>query len=207
MVDEADIDLVGGSSSQSGGRGVKRPAESPNPIPLRPSKRKAGPLPRDLCVRRPFSPMSPSSPSPPPSPLPLPSPSPSPSASPPTSLLIGDLQVRPDSPLPGVTSPMFSPPAIGSADCDHESDSLVIADYIADSSPETSLLNGTSKCTSVDEETPYDQLTITSTPLQVLPESEPETTPETLVSVLPITTRLVNGEAKGISFKDIQSVV
>ena len=36
MVDEADIDIVGGSSLQSGGRGMKCAAESPNLIPLRP---------------------------------------------------------------------------------------------------------------------------------------------------------------------------
>ncbi len=188
MVDEADIDLVGGSSSQSGGRGVKRPAESPNPIPLRPSKRKAGPLPRDLCVRRPFSPMPPSSPS----------------QSPPAStapLLIGDLQVRPDSHLPGVTSPIFPSPSIGSVDSEDESDSLVIADYIVDPPSETSLLNGTSKCNPGDETTPCDQQTVSSIPLQVLPENEPETSSETIVSVPPPSNRLVNGETKGTPCK------
>ena len=76
MVDEADIDLVGGGSAQ-GARGIKRPAESPSPSPSRPSKRKAGPLPRDVYVRRPS--LSPS-PSPPPSPAPAAPASPQPVA-------------------------------------------------------------------------------------------------------------------------------
>lgn len=74
-MDEADIDLVGGSAQ--GARGVKRPAESPSPSPSRPSKRKAGPLPRDVYVRRPS--LSPS-PSPPPSPAPIAPASPQPLA-------------------------------------------------------------------------------------------------------------------------------
>lgn len=60
MVDEADIDLVAGGSGQTG-RGIKRPAEALSPTPQRPSKRKAGPLSRDIVLRRPFSP-APSSP-------------------------------------------------------------------------------------------------------------------------------------------------
>ena len=67
MVDEADIDLIGGSSSSGGissGRGMKRMLESSGP---RPPKRKPGPLPKDLKIRRPFTPPStpPSSPAPP----------------------------------------------------------------------------------------------------------------------------------------------
>lgn len=65
MVDEADIDLVGGSSPHRSGS--KRNAGEPlSPRP--PNKRKPGPIPRDVLVRRPAP-----SPSPPPrlSPPPL----------------------------------------------------------------------------------------------------------------------------------------
>lgn len=179
-MDEADIDLVGGSSSQSSGRGVKRPAESPNPIPLRPSKRKAGPLPRDLCVRRPFSPMPSSSPS-------------SPSSATPITSLLAELPVRPDSPIPSVTSPTFSP-SIG-RDSEEESGSLVIADY-DDTPDETSFLNGTSKPV---EDTPCEHQTVTSTSVQVLPESESVTTPDLLVTAPLFTSNhLLNGETKGL---------
>jgi integrator complex subunit 6 len=156
MVDEADdIDLVGGSSSQSGGHGAKRPSESPNPIPVRPSKRKAGPLPRDFFFRRPFSPLSLASPSPQPSPIPM---------------LLGDMEIRPDSPLPNVNSPMFSSPTVGRVDSEDESDSLlVIADYSIDPPAETSLLNGTSKCT-LTEDPPGGNIVMPS-PLQTLTEN------------------------------------
>ncbi|XP_071441466.1 integrator complex subunit 6 isoform X2 [Hetaerina americana] len=52
MVDEADIDLVGGGSGVGGGRGVKRSADSPAGSP-RPNKRKPGPIPKHIVVRRP----------------------------------------------------------------------------------------------------------------------------------------------------------
>jgi integrator complex subunit 6 len=79
MVDEADIDPVGGGSgthgSTSGHRsGTKRNASQMDPSsPRLPSKRKPGPIPRHVVVRRPTSP------SPPSSPLHSPNSSPSPS--------------------------------------------------------------------------------------------------------------------------------
>nr|CAD7256823.1 unnamed protein product [Timema shepardi]CAD7569371.1 unnamed protein product [Timema californicum] len=68
MVDEADIDLVGGSGSSPGGghrSGGKRSASqiSDSSSPRSPNKRKPGPIPKDVVVRRPSSPM-PSSPAP-----------------------------------------------------------------------------------------------------------------------------------------------
>lgn len=56
MVDEADIDPVGGGGSPA--RGQKRPLDSPIGFPR--SKRKPGPLPREFRLWRPHSP-SPSS--------------------------------------------------------------------------------------------------------------------------------------------------
>ncbi|KAF6213160.1 hypothetical protein GE061_010875 [Apolygus lucorum] len=82
MVDEADIDLVGGPGS--GGRGSKRSLDGANPS--RPNKRKPGPIPRDVTVRRPPTPLSPlggtSLLSPPASPMYIPSMENSPPASP-----------------------------------------------------------------------------------------------------------------------------
>jgi hypothetical protein len=78
MVDEADIDPVGGGSgthgSTSGHRsGTKRNASQMDPSsPRLPIKRKPGPIPRHVIVRRPTYP------SPPSSPLHSPSSSPSP---------------------------------------------------------------------------------------------------------------------------------
>ncbi|XP_039274960.1 integrator complex subunit 6 [Nilaparvata lugens] len=72
MVDEADIDLVGGSSPHR--TGTKRNAGDAISSPRPTSKRKPGPIPKDVLVRRPCP-----SPSPPPSPA-----SPPPPASPPT---------------------------------------------------------------------------------------------------------------------------
>ena len=56
MVDEADIDLVGGGSSggNSPMRGQKRMLDSPIGSPK--AKRKPGPLPKDFPVWRPQSP-------------------------------------------------------------------------------------------------------------------------------------------------------
>ncbi|KAL1123376.1 hypothetical protein AAG570_002461, partial [Ranatra chinensis] len=124
MVDEADIDLVGGGSGSGsggggsggpgGGRGVKRShdgtavtgAGGQRP----PNKRKPGPIPRDLHVRRPSQ--SPS-PSPPPS-LPPPTPPASPAHLP---MQNGDISkycsddelVSPRSPSP---PPDYSPPPV-----------------------------------------------------------------------------------------------
>ncbi|XP_076370772.1 integrator complex subunit 6-B-like isoform X1 [Tachypleus tridentatus] len=58
MVDEADIDLVGGGGPQA--RGIKRQADAPLGSPK--PKRKPGPLPKDFPIRRPKSPLPPSSP-------------------------------------------------------------------------------------------------------------------------------------------------
>ncbi|XP_012284732.1 integrator complex subunit 6 isoform X2 [Orussus abietinus] len=71
MVDEADIDMVGATSSTSKG-GLKRtlpPSDSGGPPAPRPppNKRKPGPIPKDVIVRRPsYSPTS----TPPSSPIP-----------------------------------------------------------------------------------------------------------------------------------------
>ncbi|KDR21465.1 hypothetical protein L798_03918, partial [Zootermopsis nevadensis] len=68
MVDEADIDPVGGGSGTHGGTGghrsgTKRNASQMDPSsPRPPSKRKPGPIPRHVVVRRPNSPSPPSSP-------------------------------------------------------------------------------------------------------------------------------------------------
>ncbi|GAB6024222.1 Integrator complex subunit 6 [Chamberlinius hualienensis] len=65
MVDEmgVDIDLVGTNGMNSPSRGTKRSGES---LPFRSNKRKPGPLPRDVLIRRPITPppTPPSSPSP-----------------------------------------------------------------------------------------------------------------------------------------------
>lgn len=75
MVDEADIDLVGGSTGQSGAssggstttrQATKRPSTEPM-SPRLPNKRKPGPLPKDTVARRPISSISPR----PDSPLPV----------------------------------------------------------------------------------------------------------------------------------------
>lgn len=103
MVDEADIDLVGGGGSGGGGgssqRGSKRsasPARSQivtdsNRGP--PNKRKPGPIPKDMIVRRPQSPCPAVSLSPPCSPYPSPPSSPSPvfETSVPTLAYSGDI--------------------------------------------------------------------------------------------------------------------
>ncbi|XP_076324016.1 integrator complex subunit 6-like [Tachypleus tridentatus] len=52
MVDEADIDLVGGGSPQA--RGIKRLTDGVLGAPK--PKRKPGPLPKDFCFKRPKSP-------------------------------------------------------------------------------------------------------------------------------------------------------
>ncbi|XP_057380778.1 integrator complex subunit 6-like [Daphnia carinata] len=185
MVDEADIDLVGGSASQTSGRGTKRPAESPNPIPFRPSKRKAGPLPRDLCVRRPFTPLSSASTSPSPPPSPIPS-------------LPGDVQIRPDSHLPGVNSPVFPSPTIDHFDSEDESHSLVIAECNIDAPPETSLVNGLTKTTSTLEDVPPCELQIIISPsLQALHNNGAIVTPETLVPAS-AANHFVNGDVKDL---------
>ncbi|KAF5302248.1 hypothetical protein FQA39_LY10287 [Lamprigera yunnana] len=52
MVDEADIDLVG-SGSPGATRASKRPLPSVDTVTRLPNKRKPGPLPKDLIIRRP----------------------------------------------------------------------------------------------------------------------------------------------------------
>jgi integrator complex subunit 6 len=71
--------------------------------------------------------------------------------------------------LPSVNSPVFSSPTIGHVDSEDESDSLVIADYSIDPPAETSLLNGTSKCT-LTEDPPGGNIVMPS-PLQTLTEN------------------------------------
>lgn len=72
MVDEADIDMVGSASSNSKAGGLKRalpPSDSGGPLAPRPppNKRKPGPIPKDVIVRRPsYSPVN----TPPSSPIP-----------------------------------------------------------------------------------------------------------------------------------------
>ncbi|KAJ4449233.1 hypothetical protein ANN_00630 [Periplaneta americana] len=82
MVDEADMDPVGGGSGahgSSGGHrsGTKRGASQSNSDPSSPrlpSKRKPGPIPRHVVVKRPSSPSPPSSPLTSPNSSPCPSP-------------------------------------------------------------------------------------------------------------------------------------
>ena len=194
MVDEADIDLVGGSSTQSGGggRGVKRPAESPSPTPPRPSKRKAGPLSRDICIRRPFSPAS----SPPPlSPI---SPSQMSPSSPQPSPAALELPTRPDSPLPGATLPVLYSSTVSSVDSEDESGPLVIAEFDDDAPPE-------SRSVLVNGKTP-------SSPMDKAPEIFPSNTLPNVQALVPdddsgpempllmpvSAVRLANGDAKGL---------
>ncbi|XP_046383317.1 integrator complex subunit 6 [Ischnura elegans] len=109
MVDEADIDLVGGGGVSSG-RGVKRSADSPSGS-SRPNKRKPGPIPKHVVVRRPrLRPptpsvpplLSPTSPTLPSQPLPVP---------------VVENQVESPTPMPGAAAPfcpvegLFPPPA------------------------------------------------------------------------------------------------
>lgn len=109
MVDEADIDLVGGPSGT--GRGQKRSLDGANPS--RPNKRKPGPIPRDVTVRRPTTPTSPlSSPgpiSPPGSPAYLPSFDISPPGSP---APVSSAAVNPSNPTVFKPIPRITPPVI-----------------------------------------------------------------------------------------------
>ncbi|XP_014272900.1 integrator complex subunit 6 isoform X1 [Halyomorpha halys] len=98
MVDEADIDLVGGGGSGSP-RGQKRPLVEPGSG--RPNKRKPGPIPKDVVVRRP--------PTPPPTPPPSPSSAPSP---PPPVLSVQKPPTPPPPPLPPQQSPPSLPPML-----------------------------------------------------------------------------------------------
>lgn len=198
-MDEADIDLVGGGSTQSGSRGIKRPAESPSPAPPRPSKRKAGPLSRDICVRRPFSP---SLSTPPSSPLPPSSPS-SPVPSPP---VVAELPTRPDSPVPGATpSVLYSSPA-ASADSEDESGPLVIAEFDVDTpaEPIPSLVNGKTPSAPMDkapETAPSSVPPAVQTPAVDGESNSVVSSPE-VPSVAPISVlRLPNGDAKGMNSK------
>ena len=111
MVDEADIDLVGGGAGGTG-RGQKRPiAEAGSG---RPNKRKPGPIPKDLVVKRPPTP--PPCPSPPPSPIPTPepvsAPSPASAPSPPPPVLSLQRPPTPPPPLPPQQSPPSQPPLL-----------------------------------------------------------------------------------------------
>lgn len=190
MVDEADIDLVGGSSSQSSGRGVKRPAESPNPSPLRPSKRKAGPLPRDLCIKRPFSPIS--------SPLPPASPS---SPSSPNPLPTGDVFASPP-PSPSLNNcqPTVSTPPIAHGnlviDIDEEPSSpAIVGNRLTEDPPSTEIvLNGSIEPPSTVDETCQP---VTSNSFNTSYNIGPSVIQEPLISPSPPVTQFLNGDIKG----------
>lgn len=190
MVDEADIDLVGGSATQSGGRGIKRPAESPSPSPLRPSKRKAGPLSRDVCIRRPFSPVSSSNASN----VPLGSNTSNQSI---PSLL--DLQTRPDSPLPGACSSVLYSPSTASIDSEEESGSLVIAEYDTDFQPENPiLLNGKDTLVGKMQENLHSPSMAPVPPLSLDSEGSRTSSEVSTGLPTPLPLRLANGDTKSI---------
>lgn len=174
MVDEADIDLVGGAT-QSGARGMKRPSgidrpDSMNPTPQK--RRKAGPLSRDIYIKRPFSPV----------PSPSSSPVPPPIAAPTTELIS-----RPDSPLPpGSPIPTGSPVVVGSIeDKEKEDDSgpLIIAE--SDSDSENAPVNG--------------RVNLPESPSAPVPIAE-----EDIISadILQQLKPLVNGDVKGEIFQN-----
>lgn len=110
MVDEADIDPLGSvRAGAGGGPGGKRGSESPRSMP---PKRKAGPLPPHIKVRRPSTPSPASSPRAPLSPLsPLPPLTPPPPPAAPSSPAAVR---RPTSPLAPVPSdlPSGRPPEV-----------------------------------------------------------------------------------------------
>lgn len=102
MVDEADIDLVGGGSSGGGGGSSQRSSKRSASMRSQmmgdlnrgpPNKRKPGPIPKDMVVRRPQSPSPGVSLTPPCSPYPSPPSSPAPSfeTSVPTLAFSGDV--------------------------------------------------------------------------------------------------------------------
>lgn len=188
MVDEADIDLVGGNATQSGSRGIKRPAESPSPSPLRPSKRKAGPLSRDVCIRRPFSPVS----SPNASNVALAS-----NISNQSLPSLVDLQTRPDSPLPGACSSVLYSPSTASIDIEEESGSLVIAEYDTDFQPENpSLLNGKDALVSKMQENLHSPSIAPVPPLSLDTEGSRTSSEASSGFPTPLPLRLANGDTK-----------
>lgn len=181
MVDEADIDLVGGGNSTQSGRGIKRPAESPSPTPSRPSKRKVGPLSRDICIKRPFTPVS----------------SPAASPSPPIQPLIGEFQTaRPDSPVPELNSPIqLNPVVIPDEDVDRP---LVIADYDAVIPVQLSPQVNGRNCPTENAHPEHHPIALDSD-LPVVGETDNiRTSPEESLSAISLlTSRLVNGDARG----------
>lgn len=184
MVDEADIDLVAGSSSQSSSRGVKRPAESPNPIPMRPSKRKAGPLPRDLCIKRPFSPFCPSSPT----------------LAGPETLPTGDTSTKSHTLPPNNILPVFPTPSVSHTnsvlDSDDEFGPLVIANNEDTLPSDVVVSNGTFN--SLSDEA-CQQLPEISTSLTTSFNSSTEVTIEPSISTSPSVNQFLNGDVKGKS--------
>lgn len=187
-MDEADIDLVGGNATQSGSRGIKRPAESPSPSPLRPSKRKAGPLSRDVCIRRPFSPVS----SPNASNVALAS-----NISNQSLPSLVDLQTRPDSPLPGACSSVLYSPSTASIDIEEESGSLVIAEYDTDFQPENpSLLNGKDALVSKMQENLHSPSIAPVPPLSLDTEGSRTSSEASSGFPTPLPLRLANGDTK-----------
>lgn len=192
MVDEADIDLVGGGSAQSGGRGIKRPAESPNPTPPRPSKRKAGPLSKDISIRRPFSSLS----SPPSSPFP------STTSSHPTVqpvLPFVDVLTRPDSPLPYHNAATSYASSVESTECEEEPGPLLIDENVSDMQRESNALpvNGRDVITTTDKTS--DQHASISNSVPALPsEAENHSVSLDTSCLAPsLVHRLANGDIKG----------
>ncbi|XP_049832476.1 integrator complex subunit 6-like [Schistocerca gregaria] len=138
MVDEADIDLVGSGSGGHGASGshrsgTKRTAShsgidpgSPRP----PSKRKPGPIPKDVVVRRPSSPL----------------PSLSPSRSPPSSPAhVWSTPGFAADPLPPVLTPMLPLPDRPSSvisDSENDDSNLSSQDIGASGPPKLVMVNG-----------------------------------------------------------------
>ena len=127
MVDEADMDLVGSGSSTHGTGSSHRSSTKRNSSqmsdpssPRLPSKRKPGPIPRHVVVRRPSSPSPSSSPLPSPNSSPCPSPlwfapdPPPPLLTPvtPSGVLGSGDQGRTDMAVPGPDSEGSEPPKL-----------------------------------------------------------------------------------------------
>nr|CAG4641352.1 EOG090X0IT3 [Eulimnadia texana] len=179
MVDEADIDLVGGSAGHGGGRSAKRAAEASNAVAQRPSKRKPGPLSRDITLRR--------SPSPAPRP---PSPSLFPPYLPPPASPVSPVAVESSAKTESSVSVPASPLPSSTAE---EPEVAVVPEEAAPAAaatPNPSLVNG--KTTEPEAETKIEvaKPTTTTTTVPVAEAVEP-TTP--LISEAELPPRLLNG--------------
>lgn len=190
MVDEADIDLVGGGSAQ-GARGVKRPAESPSPSPSRPSKRKAGPLPRDVFVRRPS--IASPSPTPPSSSTPVVPPSPQPTPD------VAVKQENVSEGIPSYTIPLNAKPVdIVDDEPDHLDNLVIDCENQNSPGPRLAVVNNDSKPSKLP---PQNEKTTT-----VLNHEECTEVVRKKVEDTDVTVR-VNGDATGSNFKfDSQSL-